>query len=183
MKDKVNTILEYLPNVLRANTERAKKELLKDLLLRLFDSDPIAKTIINKMSLGAEHAILNIQLKNRRKTGVADTQYNHVIIEFEKDLKKTGEHAIEQLSEYLVGNWNSGCDYNFTLIATDCVTWKVYAPDYAAIIGKRQLTINDIQLKETKSFILVKDSASDFYFFLDHYLFKKVVSTIKCSAF
>jgi type I restriction-modification system DNA methylase subunit len=176
MNNKISTVLEYLSNVLQANTEQAKKELLKDLLLRLFDDDPNARTIINKMSLGSEHAIFNIKLKNRTKTGFADTQYNNVIIEFENDLRKTGEHAIEQLSEYLVGNWNSGSDYNFTLISTDCVTWKVYSPDYVQLLGKPDLSISDIRLLETRSFTLTNDNASDFYYFLDHYLFKNIKS-------
>jgi type I restriction-modification system DNA methylase subunit len=174
MQNTVTTVSEYLTNVLQANTELAKKELLKDLLLRLFDSDPSAGSIINKMSLGAENVIFNIKIENRTKRGSADTQYNNVIIEFEKDLKKTGDHAVEQLSEYLVGNWNSGSDYNFTLISTDCITWKIYAPDYAQMLGKAEISINDIHLLETRSFTLNKDNASDFYFFLDHYLFKNV---------
>lgn len=45
---------EYLRNVRQANNESAKKELLKTLLVRLFDKDPKARKTIDTMSLGAE---------------------------------------------------------------------------------------------------------------------------------
>jgi len=53
-----------------------------------------------------------------------------VIIEYENNLQKMYDHAKEQLIEYLMGNWKSGNDYNYTLIATDGLEWPIFAPDY-----------------------------------------------------
>jgi len=59
---------DYLGNISKANSEAAKKEIFKDLINRLFhDSDEIKK-IINKISLSAEKSVLNIPLKDRKKT-------------------------------------------------------------------------------------------------------------------
>lgn len=160
-------IKEYLSNVRLANTELAKKELLKDLLAHLFGDEPEANAIIKKMSLGAEKAVINIPHKTHVKRGRADTQYGTVIIEFENNLKRTGQHAKEQLKEYLLGNWITNREYNFTLIATDCLTWKVYAPSYEEF-RERVGT----ELKEVDSFELSENNLEKYYYFLDRYLFR-----------
>lgn len=174
-------LTKYLENIKNANSELAKKELFKDLLVRLFDQDEYVSSVINKMSLGAEKTIFNIPLKNRIKTGSADTQYNKVIIEFERNLSKTGEHAKEQLAEYFAGNWKNGENHNFTLIASDCINWKVYAPDTESLIYKKQIKSSDIKLVEVDSYILNDKNVSDFPFFIDRYLFKteKVKATLE----
>ncbi len=169
----IKDIEQYFSNVVTANSELAKKELLKTLLVRLFDTDAEARNIIDKMDLGSEKTIFNIPLKERVKTGSADSQYNNIIIEWEKDLNKTGEHAKEQLAEYVAGNWKSGEDYNFVLIATDGERWEVHAPNYEKLIHKKsKLLVTDIVLKTTDKFILTKNNLSEFFFFLDRYLFK-----------
>lgn len=160
-------INKYLAQIKQVNVETAKKELLKDLLYRLFGKDHDASEVITKMSLGAEHSVLNIPHKTHVKTGRADTQYGTVIIEFENNLQRTGEHAKEQLKEYLLGNWESGNEYNYTLIATDCITWKIYAPSYEDIMGGKEL-----KLIETDKFTLVEKNEEAFYYFLDRYLFR-----------
>lgn len=166
-------INDYLINIKKANLEAPKKELFKILLVRLFGADKKANQIIDQISLGAEKTIFNIPLASRVKTGKADTQYSKVIIEFENDLQKTGEHAKEQLAEYVSGNWKSGEEYNFTLISTDCITWKIFAPDYENLMGnKKTFKASDIKLKEVSKFILNKDNSSEFYYFIDQYLFK-----------
>ncbi|MBI5403449.1 MAG: N-6 DNA methylase [Ignavibacteriae bacterium] len=172
MQFKNSLIKEYHSNVKKANTELAKKELLKDLLNRIFDKDVDARKIINKMSLGAEKTIFNIPLKDRLKTGSADTQYGKVIIEFERDLNATGEHAKEQLAEYLAGNLFSGETINFTLIASDCINWKIYAPESEEIIFGKEKKVKDIKLRETDKFVLSEKNFAAFPFFLDRYLFK-----------
>jgi len=170
--EKNNQILRYLETIKNANNESVKRELLKSLLLRLFDHDKGASQVIDKMSLGSEKIVLNIPLKNRTKAGRADTQYNTVIIEYENNLQKMHDHAKEQLIEYLMGNWKSGNDYNYTLIATDGLEWSIYAPDYEEIIGQAPFSVEDIQLKEIHNFKVAKNNTSDFYYFLDRYLFK-----------
>jgi hypothetical protein len=172
MKDRLEHIQTYLHNVKQANNESAKKELLKTLLVRLFDEDEEAQGVINAMSLGAERVVMRIPLPERIKTGRADTQYGNVIIEFEKDLAKTGDHAEEQLREYLAGNWNVGNDYAFTLIATDCIEWRILAPSYEDLVDTGVFQPDQVELTEVETFTLTEDNARDFYFFLDRFLFR-----------
>ncbi|NJL59855.1 MAG: restriction endonuclease, partial [Desulfobacteraceae bacterium] len=108
MTNRENSIAEYFHNLKNAHSEAARKELFKDLLIRLFDSDPALKDVINRMSLGAEKTILDIPHKVRTKTGYADIQYGKVIIEFKKNLNKSRSDAKAQLREYVLGNWASG---------------------------------------------------------------------------
>ena len=162
-----SNIQTYFKTISQANTEAAKKELFQTLLTRLFNHDAQAAATIDRMNLGAEKTLVNIPLPSRRKTGRADTQYNHIIIEWKKNLAKTGEHAKQQLTEYLLSNWNSGQLYHFTLIATDGIQWRIYAPDYDKFLNSAP-----IELIQTDRFILTENNGSEFRFFIDRYLFK-----------
>ncbi len=173
MEKHLNSIQQYHRQIELASNESAKRECFKTLLVRLFDSEPVLSDMLDKMSLGAEKQILCIPQPTRTKTGYADTQYGNVIIEFEKDLRKTGKHAEEQLVEYLAGNWRSGDDYNFTLIATDGVKWRILAPNYEKLIAlDRDLQIADISLAIVIDFDLNSRNHEEFYYFLDRFLFK-----------
>ena len=79
MNFKEKIIREYHNNLNIANSEAARKELFKDLLVRLFNEDASVQEMINQMSLGAEKIIVNIPDQSR---AYADTQYGKVIIEF-----------------------------------------------------------------------------------------------------
>lgn len=103
----------------RANTEAAKKERFLQYLSAVFAHDLGAQELIAALSLGAERTVANVVRGGKASRGRADTQTNTVIVEWEKDLSRTGEHAMEQLEEYLAGNWRSGQEYRFILIATD----------------------------------------------------------------
>ncbi len=168
--DRTLRIQTYLGHLGSANNEQVKKELLLALLKDLFGRDAGACETLDAMILGAEKAIPLIPLEDRIKTGRADTQYGSVIIEFENELRKTGEHARDQLAEYLAGNWRAGDDYRFTLISTDCREWRVYAPRWEDV-GAGFATARDLDLKLTASITLTPDNTEDFYLFLDQYLF------------
>jgi hypothetical protein len=94
-------IAKYRTKILQANKESTKKEHFKDLLHRLYGGKPDINALIDTISAGAEHTVLSIPKKNQLHRGSADTLYNKIIIEFENTLK-TGNHAKEQLAEYLL---------------------------------------------------------------------------------
>ena len=121
-------ILEYYNKVKSANKEHTKKEAFKDLLNRLYTGDKEILKLIDKITLGAESTIVNIPRKDKLHKGSADTLYNKVLIEFENNLSTTLNHAKEQLAGYLLGLLKSGEGYNFTLIASDFINWKIFAP-------------------------------------------------------
>ena len=181
MKNKL--IKEYFKKVKNANKELPKKEAFKDLLNRLYSGDKQIEKIIDQITLGAESSVLNIPRKDKMHRGSADTLYNKIIIEFENDLKTTIKHAKEQLAGYLLGQFNSGEGYNFILIASDCINWKVFSPDVSCIDRLNELKEDELILNEIKSasFILNEHNAEEFYYWIDRFLFKeeKLRATLK----
>lgn len=179
---KTKLIKEYLQKVQSANKELTKKEAFKDLLNRLYANDKEILNEVDKITLGAEKTIVNIPRADKLHRGSADTLYNRVLIEFENDLKLTLNHAKEQLAGYLLGLMKSGEGYNFTLIASDFITWKVFAPDIECIENIEQLQEHELILNEVKStsFTLTEKNSDDFYYWIDRFLFKeeKVKATL-----
>jgi type I restriction-modification system DNA methylase subunit len=173
--EKAKLILNYFHRVKSANKELPKKEAFKDLLNRLYHGDKEIERVIDKISLGSETTILDIPRKDKMHKGSADTLYNKIIIEFENDLKITLNHAKEQLAGYLLGQFNAGEGYNFTLIASDCITWKVYAPDISCLEKINELNEDELILNEIKSasFTLTEKNTEDFYYWIDRFLFKE----------
>ena len=175
MASKTDHILDYLRKIRTAQKELTKKEAFKDLLNRLYAGDEAIGKIVNAISAGAEATVLNIPRKDKLHRGSADTLYNQVIIEFENDLRRTLPHAKEQLAGYLLGQFRSGMGYNFTLIASDFVQWRVFAPAAACIPHLDTLQEHQLVLEEAESaaFLLTEENTEDFYFYLDRFLFKE----------
>lgn len=174
-KNRIELINDYRQNVKSANKEFTKKERFKDLLNRLYSGDKEVLKVIDAISAGAETTIVNIPRKDKFHKGSADTLFNKIIIEFENDLKLTLKHAKEQLAGYLLGQFHSGEGYNFTLIASDFINWKVYSPDVSQLDRLEDLTEDKLILNEVKSasFTLTENNADEFYFWIDRFLFKE----------
>lgn len=172
---KIKLIQEYLKKVKSANKELTKKEAFKDLLNRLYADDKEIIRLIDKITLGSERTILNIPRKDKIHRGSADTLFNNIIIEFENDLKITLDHSKEQLAGYLLGQLRSGKGYNFTLIASDFITWKVFVPDVSQLEGIENLQEHELVLNEVKSsaFVLNERNAEEFFYWIDRFLFKE----------
>ena len=172
---RISLIEEYRKRVVSANKEQTKKELFKDLLHRLYPGDEAIGKILDAFSMGAEKTIFNIPRKDKVHRGSADTLYNKIIIEFENDLRSSLTHAREQLSGYLLGSFNSGEGYHFTLIASDFIAWKVFSPDVSCIDRLDTLKEDELILNEipTASFTLTEQNAEDFYYWIDRFLFRE----------
>ena len=174
-ENKLELINDFRQKVLSASKEATKKELFKDLLNRLYANNAETKSVIDAISSGAEASVLNIPRQDKVHRGSADTLYNKIIIEFENNLKTTLKHAKEQLAGYLLGQFNSGEGYNFTLIASDFITWKVFAVDLSCIenlatLKEHELVLNEI---ESSSFVLKENNAEAFYLWIDRFLFRE----------
>jgi type I restriction-modification system DNA methylase subunit len=176
MPNKISQHIDkFRQKVEAANKEATKKEAFKDLLNRLFADDEETRKVIDAISGGAERAIVNIPRKGKRHRGSADTLYSKTIIEFENELRKTLAHAKEQLAGYLLGEINSGETYNHTLIASDFINWKVYAPDVSQLDKLETLNEDELKLEEVESasFTLTEHNAEEFYYWIDRYLFRE----------
>ena len=163
-------IVEYLAGIRLAQTEEAKKLRFQNLLNRLFKDSAEARSVVDQMAHGGERTIFNIPRKGMPKTGYADIAYSNVIIEWERDLAKTGRHAEDQLAEYLAGKWHSGERYDYTLIATDGRFWRTYAPDLDVLIA--DAAPSRTSLRRAESFEVRKDNEEEFFWFLDRHLFR-----------
>lgn len=168
-------IAAYLHKVNASSKESTKKEAFKDLLNRMYAGAEDVTPVIDKITVGAETTVLNIPREDKMHRGSADTLYNKIIIEFENDLRVSLKHAKEQLAGYLLGQFNSGEGYNFTLIATDCITWKVFAPDISQLdqlgnLKEHELILNEV---ESASIVVIDDNAEDFFYWIDRFLFKE----------
>jgi len=174
-KDKSILIKEYFNKIKSAHKELTKKEAFKDLLNRLYAGNPETESIIDDITLGAEKTIVNIPRKDRLHKGSADTLYNKIIIEYENNLTTSLKHAKEQLAGYLLGEFSRGEGYDFTLIASDFITWKVFAPNIDQLDNIETLQEDELQLDEvvSASFVLTERNAEDFYFWIDRFLFKE----------
>ncbi|RYF87455.1 MAG: restriction endonuclease [Chitinophagaceae bacterium] len=174
-KDRKELIQEYFTKVKAANKELTKREAFKDLLNRLYAGNEEIEKIIDAITLGAETNIANIPRKDKIHRGSADTLYNRIIIEYENDLRPSLNHAKEQLGGYMLGQFKSGEGYNYTLIASDFINWKIFAPDISSINQLETLQEHEVILNEvpTASFTLSNTNADDFYYWLDRFLFKE----------
>ncbi|MGZ4048631.1 MAG: hypothetical protein ACXVNN_04660 [Bacteroidia bacterium] len=174
-KDKSTLIKEYFTKIKSANKELTKKEAFKDLLNRLYADNEETKSVIDDITLGAEKTIVNIPRKDKLHKGSADTLYNKIIIEYENNLSTSLKHAKEQLAGYLLGEFSKGEGYNFTLIASDFINSKVFAPNVDQLENLKSFQEHEVQLDEvvSASFTLNECNAEDFYFWIDRFLFKE----------
>jgi len=174
-RKKEDLIQAYFVKIKSANKELTKREAFKDLLNRLYSGNTETERIVDAITQGAEAHIANIPRKDRIHRGSADTLYNKIIIEYENDLKKSLNHAKEQLAGYLLGQFNSGEGYNYTLIASDFIHWKVFSLDISSLDHIDKLKEDELILSEVESaaFNLTTSNYSDFYFWIDRFLFKE----------
>ena len=163
-------VADYLAGVKSAQSEEAKKLRFQNLLNRLFRDSADARSVIDQMAQGGEKTIFNIPRKGTPKTGYADIAYSNVIIEWEKDLAKTGRHAEDQLAEYLAGKWHSGERYDFSLIATDGRVWRIYAPNLDVLLSDAPPGRSG--LRQVEAFEVKRDNEEAFFYFLDRHLFR-----------
>jgi hypothetical protein len=175
MKQRIQQISVYFKKIKDSNKELTKKEHFKDLLHHLYHGEKEIEGIIDAISAGSEKTILNIPRHNKKHRGSADTLYNNIIIEFENELKASFKHAKEQLAGYMLGQFKSGEGYNFTLIASDFINWKVVTPDVSQLDKLDSLQEHELILNEvpTASFTLTEANAEDFYYWIDRFLFKE----------
>jgi methylase of polypeptide subunit release factors len=175
LKDKTILIHDYFSKIKSANKESTKREAFKDLLNRLYAGNTETAKIIDAITLGAETNIANIPRKDKLHRGSADTLYNNIIIEYENDLKVSLKHAKEQLAGYLLGQFKTTKEYNYTLIVSDFINWKVVAPKIDQLDQLERLQEHELILDEipSASFTLTNNNADDFYFWIDRFLFKE----------
>ncbi len=165
--DTARTLNAYLREVKNTRSEIGKRERFIALLGSLFPST----REVGRYAQRSEKS-LRIQLADGAKRGSADTLYGSAVLEFEKDLKRTGAEAEHQLREYAAGIWQAEPSARCALdaVATDGVCWRLYRP---VLPEGMALTPDSIVLELRREILLSDETLGDLYRWLDLFLFRQ----------
>lgn len=167
--------------------ETQKKERFIMLMTQLF---PKKAQQIAQLTKGAEAytKYLKGTVDNESKYGFIDTLYGQLVIEFEFDLKRTGQHAEQQLREYVAKLWSSQeVKTDFVCISSDGLSWKVFTPKLILEgLTSNEIPSKNIELIPNEPYLLADDHEG-FYYWLDRIFFRQnriaPQSKVICSEF
>jgi SAM-dependent methyltransferase len=116
---------DFLETVAESKNETSTREAFVTLAAKGFDDSQLSK----ELALGAEYKVKFVRHGLVRR-GAIDSFFGNLVIEFEYDLKKTGDHALEQLRGYCAGAWteDGSPTRSYLAVAADGRAWRVYAP-------------------------------------------------------
>ncbi len=156
----------YLREMKSTHSEIGKRERFSSLLGTLFGN-------VREVGIYARGAETSLRIKSPAgfKRGSADTIFGSAIVEFEKSLKHTLTEAERQLREYVAGIWQSEplSRRNLDAVATDGVRWRIYRP---VLPEGAELIPDNILLELRREIQLKDDTLSDFYRWLNIFLFR-----------
>ena len=153
---------EYIDLISQLNNEAAKAQRFLIFLKDVFGD--VNAGFIEDYLHGVEKYV-SVKNKDILLKGRIDTLYGNLIIEFEKDLRKTLDEAWDQLKRYTSCLFQSGDKTNYLCLATDGILFNVYLPK---ITGSSK-----VELEEIEKIDLKKIEPYQAYFWLDRYFFRK----------
>lgn len=153
---------EYTEQITQLNTESAKAQRFLILLKDVFGD--VNAGFVEDYLHGVEKYI-SVRQKDIILRGRIDTLYGNLVIEFEKDLRKSLDEAVEQLKRYTSYLLQSGEKASYLCLATDGILFNVYLPK---INGDGK-----VELEEIEKIDLTKTEPYQAYFYLDRYFFRK----------
>jgi methylase of polypeptide subunit release factors len=153
---------EYTEQISQLNTESAKAQRFLILLKDVFGD--VNAGFVEDYLHGVEKYI-SVRQKDIILRGRIDTLYGNLVIEFEKDLRKSLDEAVEQLKRYTSYLLQSGEKARYLCLATDGILFDVYLPK---INGDGK-----VELEEIEKIDLAKTEPYQAYFYLDRYFFRK----------
>jgi hypothetical protein len=169
-----NALKRYISDVGTAENEAAKaarffmflpqiyKGIKPEYADRVFEELKIEKPVLDKIKSKGKTVIVR---------GRIDSLLGNVIFEFEKDLSKTIEEALDQLREYTAALWN-GTKYSrtaYTCIATDGLRFCPYRP-HTDVPEGQHVGESDVFLETREVVDLRNMDPVDAYFWFDRYL-------------
>lgn len=173
-KEYINALRTYVSDVAGAENEATKATRFHMFLPRIYKGIKPERAEKVFRDLKIEQSVID-EVASRGKTiivrGRIDSLLGNVIFEFEKDLSKTLDEAIEQLKEYTVALWNSA-KYGrvaYTCIATDGIRFHPYRP-HTDVPENQKVGYVEIELDPRESLDLRDADPVDAYFWFDRYL-------------
>lgn len=161
-QDITHKFKEYIEQIKTQNTEAAKAQRFLILLRDVFGD--VNAGFVEDYLHGVEKYV-SVKQKDIILRGRIDTLYGNLIIEFEKDLRKSLDEAVEQLKRYTSYLLQLGEKASYLCLATDGVLFYVYLPKIK--------TNDEIELEEIEKIDLTKTEPYQAYFWLDRYFFRK----------
>ncbi|MGH9466229.1 MAG: N-6 DNA methylase, partial [Terriglobales bacterium] len=163
------TLAAYLREVKSLPNESAKRQRFAALLGELFPG----QKILNQFARGIEK-LIRIEVAGATRRGYADAYYGNAVIEFENSLERTLADAEDQLREYASGLWNEHHGGRALLaIASDGVTWKMYAPRVAGSAKPgAPLEPSDVALEPLRELLVTEATLGEFWMWLNQVLFR-----------
>src|SRR4030043_909347 len=155
---------EYSEYVSQLNTESAKAQRFLILLKDIFGD--VNAGFIEDYLHGVEKYV-SVKQKDIILRGRIDTLYGNLIIEFENDLRKKLDDAVDQLKRYTSYLLQSGEKATYLCMATDGILFYVYSP--------RIKGTNEIELEEIDKIDVTKAEPYQAYSWIDRYFFRKTV--------
>lgn len=139
---------QFLASLPRATNETQKRELFVQLAATGFGD----RSFATGLALGAEYQVHFAQAGLVRR-GAVDSFFGSLVIEFEADLARTGDHALDQLRGYVAGAWGEdrSADRAYLAVASDGRRWEVHAPrlsDPAGPIDATNITLDLVEIWE-----------------------------------
>lgn len=166
-------ISKYLEEVKQQPSETARSHRFTLLLNDLFGE--VDFSFIHGYLRGLETQISAHEgQKCRVLRGQPDSLYGNLVVEFERSLPAKYKEAKKQLQRYLAilrKNKDMSETY-FIPIATDGVSFRVFAPKEGAALSADEIT-EEIEIEEIENFDLEKRTPTEFYFWLDRYFMRR----------
>ncbi|MEK6690078.1 MAG: N-6 DNA methylase [Nitrospirota bacterium] len=153
---------EYIEQISQLNTEPAKAQRFLILLKDIFEN--VDAGFVEDYLHGVEKYV-SIKQKDIILRGKIDALYGNLIIEFEKDLRKSLNEAAQQLKRYTSYLIQAGEKASYLCLATDGILFYAYLPKIK--------TNNEVELEEIEKIDLTKIEPYQAYFWLDRYFFRK----------
>jgi hypothetical protein len=168
-----HALKEYISNVSSAENEATKATRFYIFLPQIYRGikPEYADKVFRELKI--ERSVVDL-VASKGKTiivrGRIDSILGNVIFEFEKDLSKTHEEALEQLKQYTVALWNGQKHrVTYTCIATDGIHFHPYRP-HTDIPEDRKVTVEAVTLDAREPIDLENVDPVDAYFWFDRYL-------------
>jgi hypothetical protein len=170
---KTLSIQNYTKEISHLNTESAKAQRFLLLLKEAFGD--VNANFVEDYLQGVEKYV-KTKKKDVLLKGKIDALYGNLIIEFEKDLKKTFPEVMEQLKRYTACLWSEEEEkrVGYLCLATDGLDFYIFSPKTEKPLTE-SLFPEDISLEESDAY--------QAYFWFDRYFFRKEILHPKTEEF
>lgn len=162
----------FLSTIQQATNESQKRQAFIVLAAQGFDDTEFA----TELALGSEFQVRFRQAGVIRR-GAVDTFHGNLIVEFENDLTRTREHALDQLRGYVAGAWHNDASTAraYLAVASDGDRWDVYAPSLVDKHAPASAENTMLELLEAWPGPGIGASPESLMFFLNRLFFRKTL--------